>query len=93
MVRVIKLMIGCQGQWRAGKKDIENLGLWEVKAGPPPGANALPKYEPSIDYSHRGVGPYGPEADSRLPVPARHPVGMSEKWLYGDPAYPETYTG
>jgi len=21
MVRVIKLMIGCQGQWRAGKKD------------------------------------------------------------------------
>jgi hypothetical protein len=23
--------------------------------------------EPHIDYSHRGVGPYGPEADSQVP--------------------------
>jgi len=28
--------------------------------------------EPHLDYSHRGVGPYGPEADSQLPPPARN---------------------
>jgi len=38
----------------------------------------------SIDYSHRGVGPYGPEATSQLPA--------SDKWLYIDPEYPEAYT-
>jgi hypothetical protein len=35
----------------------KHLGLWEVKAKPPPRANAPPKYEPYIDYS-----------DSQLPV-------------------------
>ena len=50
------------------KKILKHLGLWKVKPRPPPRANALPKYELSIDYSHRGVGPYGPEADSQLPV-------------------------
>jgi hypothetical protein len=39
------------------KKILKHLGLWDVKARPPPRANALPKYEPSIDYS-----------DSHLPV-------------------------
>ena len=34
-----------------------------------------------------------PEADSQLPVPACRPVGVSDKWLYIDPEYPETYTG
>ena len=57
-------------------KILTHLGLWEinppevwrVKERPPPRANALPKYELYIDYSHRGVGPYGPEADSQLPA-------------------------
>ena len=52
------------------KKILKHLGLWVVKAcppsvwraRPPPRANTLPKYELSTDYSHRGVGPYGPEA-------------------------------
>jgi hypothetical protein len=35
--------------------------------------------EYSIGYSHRGVGPYGPEA-----VPQ---VSGSDKWLYEDPVY------
>ena len=56
------------------KKILKHLGLWYVKARPPPRANALPKYELSIDYS-----------DSQLPV--------SDKWLYVDTEYPETYTG
>jgi len=63
------------------KRSLKHLGLWELKARPPPRPNALPKHEPFIDYSHRGVGPYGPEADSQLPV--------SDKWLYveAEPAY------
>jgi len=72
---------------------LKRLGLWEVKARPPPKANALPKYKPYIDYSHRGVCPYGPEANSQLPVPTRCPIGVSDKWLYIDPKYPKTYTG
>ena len=39
------------------KKILKHLGLWKVKARPPPRANALPKYEPYIDYY-----------DSQLPV-------------------------
>jgi hypothetical protein len=39
------------------KKILKHLGLWEIKARPPPRANALPKHEPFIDYS-----------DSQLPV-------------------------
>jgi len=63
------------------KKIFKHLGLWEIKTRPTPRPNALPKHEPFIDYSHRGVGPYGPEADSQLPV--------SDKWLYveAEPAY------
>jgi len=46
--------------------------------------------EPHLDYSHRGVvGPYGPEADSQLPPPARHrsrsgEAGGSYDYLYVD---------
>ena len=34
-----------------------------------------------IDYSHRGVGPYGPEAYSQIP--------RSDDYLYTDDTYPE----
>ena len=34
-----------------------------------------------IDYSHRGVGPYGPEAYSQIPT--------SDDYLYMDTTYPE----
>ena len=72
----------CQGRMRiisfieyqdVIRKIVKHLGLWDVKTRPPPRANALPKYELSIDYS-----------DSQLPV--------SDKWLYVEPEYPETYT-
>lgn len=40
--------------------------------------------EGGIDHSLRGLGPYGPEADSQLPP--------CEDYLYRDPDYPiETY--
>jgi hypothetical protein len=43
--------------------------LWDLKSKPLPRANAPPNnIEPHLDYSHRGVGPYGPEADSQLPA-------------------------
>jgi len=46
--------------------------LWDLKSKPLPRANAPPdNIESHLDYSHRGVGPYGPEADSQLPPPAR----------------------
>ena len=56
------------------KKILKYLGLWEVappevwrvKERPPPHANALSKYRPSIDYSHRGVG----EPIGRRPSPS-----------------------
>jgi len=66
----------CQGRMRiisfieneeVIKKILKHLGLWNVKARPPPRANAPPKHEPYINYSLRGVGRYGPEADSQLP--------------------------
>jgi hypothetical protein len=46
----------------------------------PPKAKA-PPLNIHIDYSHRGVGPYGPEADSQLPP--------SDDYLYTDVEYPE----
>jgi len=50
-------------------KILKRLGLWEIKARPPPRANALPKApEYYIDYT-----------DSQLPVPARHLSGGSDK--------------
>jgi hypothetical protein len=39
------------------KKILKHIGLWDIKARPPPRANAPPKYEPYINYSLRGVGP------------------------------------
>jgi hypothetical protein len=67
--------------------------LWNLKAQPLPRANApLNNIKPHLDYSHLGVGPYGPEADSQLPPPARHrpalrdlgEAGGSSDSLYGD---------
>ena len=64
------------------KRILKHLGLWEIKARPPPKATGPPKaLEYLIDYSHRGVGPYGPEATSQLPT--------SDKWHYVDPEYTE----
>ena len=52
---------------------LKHLDLLDLKSEPLPRANAPPNnIEPHLDYSHRGVGPYGPEADSQLPPPARH---------------------
>jgi hypothetical protein len=74
------------------KKILKHLGLWDRKARLPPKATGPPKLvEHHIDYSLRGVGPYGPEAISLLPMPARRLSGGSDKWLYVDPEYPETY--
>jgi hypothetical protein len=51
------------------KKILKHLDLWDLKSKPLPRANAPPNnIEPHLDYSHRGVGPYGPEADSQLPA-------------------------
>jgi hypothetical protein len=51
------------------KKILKHLGLWEVKPRPPPRmAKSQPlSTEPHIDYSHRGVGPYGPEGVKQVP--------------------------
>jgi len=49
---------------------LKRLGLWLTKKIPSPRANAPPHItETYLDYSHRGAGPYGPEADSQLPPP------------------------
>ncbi len=65
------------------KKILKHLYLWEFKARPPPRAIAPPG-NIQIEHSLRGVGPYGPEADSQLPP--------CEDYLYRDPDYPiETY--
>ena len=84
MLRVIKLMIGCQGQWRAGKKDPQ--APWVVGSKGQTSAQAQCTVEIRTLYRlfPPGCSPYGPEADSQLPIPARRPVGVSEKWLYGD---------
>ena len=63
------------------KKILKHLGLWEREARPPPKIEKSPKLmDPVIDYSHRGVGPYGPEADSQVPP--------SDEYLYSDVEYP-----
>ncbi len=65
-------------------KILKHLGLWDQKAKPPPKATASPPHF-RIDYSHRGVGPYGPEADSQAP--------SSDDYLFHDPEYSiEVYT-
>jgi hypothetical protein len=60
-------------------KILKRLGLWEIKARPPPRVTGpLKIQEDKIHYS-----------TSQLPVPARRPVGGSDKRLYVDPDYPE----
>jgi len=59
---------------------VKHLGIWLVKNSPK--ANAPPHVtETYLDYSHRGIGPCGPKADSRLPP--------SYDYLYEDEQYPE----
>ena len=50
------------------KKILKHLGLWELTPRPPPRmAKSQPlSTEPHIDYSHRGVGSHGPEADTQV---------------------------
>jgi hypothetical protein len=65
------------------RRILEHLGLWLVKRRPQPRANA-PPVQIHLDYSRRGVGPSGPEADSQIP--------SFEKDVHKDPDYPiETY--
>ena len=55
------------------RKIFKYLDLRDLKSKPPPRANAPPdNIEPHLDYPDRGVGPYGLEADSQLPPPARN---------------------
>jgi len=61
------------------KKILKHLGFWDQEARPPPKATASPPHF-RIDYSHRGVGPYGPEADSQAPP--------SDDYLFHHPEYP-----
>ena len=58
---------------------MKHLGLWLAKKKPSPRANA-PPIETHLDYSHRVVEPYGPEADSHIPP--------FEDYLNSDPDYP-----
>ena len=72
------------------KKILKHLGLWELKARPPPRATCLRA------NTHRQAGPPIQEykidySISQLPVPARRLSGGSDKWLYVDPEYPEVY--
>ena len=66
------------------KKILKHLDLWNLKARPPPRADAPPNnIEPHLDYS-----------DSQLPPPARHrsrsgEAGGSYDYLYVDEQYPE----
>ena len=81
----------CQGRMRiiafiedpeVIKKIFKHLDLWNLKARPPPRANAPPNnIEPHLDYS-----------DSQLPPPARSCLAMasgSYDYLYVDEHYPE----
>jgi hypothetical protein len=68
-------------RWLFVQKQYKHLGLWEIKARPPPKANSPPMaQEYNIGYT-----------DSQLPVPARRLSGGSDNYLYVDPEYPETY--
>lgn len=63
------------------KKILKHLGLWDVKARPPPRATLPPKIqEYKIDYS-----------TSQLPEFTCRMSGWSQKWLYVDGGYPEGY--
>jgi hypothetical protein len=75
------------------KKILKHLELWDSKPRPPPKPRpAAERNETLIDDSHRGVGPYGPEAFSQLPAPVRRLSGGSDNYLYVDPQYPEDYS-
>ena len=65
-------------RWRAGQKDLEALRNL-VNQKPSARGNA-PPVDIRLDYSPRGVGPHGPEADSQIPP--------SEEQLYKNPDYP-----
>ena len=59
------------------KKILKHLGLWELKARPPPKATGSTKItEFSIDYSPSDVGPYRQEVLS-------HPQGLFVACLAG----------
>ncbi|MFO8164837.1 MAG: hypothetical protein R6T98_09915, partial [Desulfatiglandales bacterium] len=45
-------------------KILKHLGLWVVKVRSPPRETTLTKQEPSLAYSLRGLGPYGPETST-----------------------------
>ncbi|MBN1850913.1 MAG: hypothetical protein JW932_20280 [Deltaproteobacteria bacterium] len=64
------------------KKILKHLGLWDRKARPPPKIGKPTKVvDTIIDYSLRGLDPYGPEADSQVP--------SSDEYLYYDVEYPD----
>jgi hypothetical protein len=65
------------------KKILKHLGLWDRKARPPPKATGPPQVqEYSIDYSMSQL-PCFPDLVSD--------ESGSDKWLYVDPEYPETF--
>jgi len=66
---------------RRNRKDSQPPRPLGGRAQAPPSAKSQPlSTEPHIDYSHRGVGPYGPEADTQ--------VLSSDNGFYVDPIYP-----
>ena len=75
------------------KKILKHLDLWDLKSEPLPRANAPPNnIEPHLDYSHRGVGPYGPASGSYEPTARREAdsqLPLSYDYLYGDEQYSE----
>ena len=67
------------------KKILKHLDLWDLKDRLPPKRAKVPPPTAHIDDSHRGVGPYGLEADSQVPP--------CEDYLCKDPDYPvEAYS-
>jgi hypothetical protein len=65
------------------RRILEHLDFWFAKRGPQPRDNA-PRVQIHLDYSRRGAGPSGPEADSQIP--------SFENDVHKDSDYPiETY--
>ena len=65
------------------KKILKHLGLWEIKIYPPSFWRARPP--PRVTAPPKASECSMDYSDSQLPV--------SDKRLYVDPEYPETYTG
>jgi len=66
------------------KKILKHLGLWNLKARPPPKEKKLPKLsEYSIDYSSSQL----PDSNNMSRAPS------SNEWLHVAPEYLETYPG